>query len=249
MEQKINGQPLCVTAQTTWIQQGAVNIPQGLLVLADFIVIHVLINTFHMIPMLLCLVEIWAIGWKPRPLSCSLNTLDAMCACEMACHHTACICWRPWRPYHNLVSSMSQWKPEFFKSHFIFPLPSYPILVMVHIASFYCSLLTGVESGEALCCGPSNSRLNDVCLLKCPSAHCFCSELPFICGLLTWTILTVFSDLSHKPLRCKLWTQVTSWVNQSVEMICFPLFFGSVVGQSWNWVESCLRIVIRKDFS
>lgn len=34
---------------------------------------------------------------------------------------------------------------------------------------------------------PSNSRLNDdVHFLKCPSAHCCCTELSFVCGLLTW---------------------------------------------------------------
>lgn len=68
----------------------------------------------------------------------------------------------------------------------------------------------------AMCCfSPSNSRLNDVCFLKCPSAHCCWTELSFICSLLnkfcysllwilsqgtTATSLQAASDVQHSRL-------------------------------------------------
>lgn len=110
--------------------------------------------------------------------------------CEMATYLAACIHLNkksaPRRPHPDPVTIMSHHKPGFLRSGFIFPLLSHPEQVMAYIASFSCSLLTGVESGIALCCcSPSNSRLNDVCFLKCPSAQCCCTQLSFICGLLT----------------------------------------------------------------
>ena len=52
----------------------------------------------------------------------------------------------------------------------------------------------------ALCCfSPSNSRLNDVCFLKCPSAHCCCTEQSFICGPLSKFCHSLASHLGGDP--------------------------------------------------
>lgn len=58
----------------------------------------------------------------------------------------------PWTPHPDPATSMSHYKPGFLSSRFILQLLSHPSSGDAsHIASFSCSLLTGVESGVALC--------------------------------------------------------------------------------------------------
>lgn len=76
---------------------------------------------------------------------------------------------------------------------------------------------------------PSNSRLNDVCFLKCPSAHCCCTELSLICGLLNKFCHSLSPDFSHEPPGWWLWKQqVTSsavCLNYHIPSIFWFFFF------------------------
>lgn len=147
---------------------------------------------------------------RKTEVTVSFSNLAMMCACQVAsylpaCSHLNSERW-PWRPHPDTDTMyVTSCTPGFLRSRFIFPPLSHAILVRTYIASFSCSLLTGVESGIALCCSsPSNSRLNDVCFLKYPSSHCCCTELSFICGLLTWAsfaiVLWLLSWVTEVPI-------------------------------------------------
>lgn len=196
-----------------WIQQGAENISQRGLVHADSIVMHSFCYR-HMPHHPKGALFGWdmtsaqAMGGKPRSL-CLFPILQ-WCV-HVKWHHISLhvAIWIVNGDHEGhiltLTPCMSHRTPGFLRSRFIFPPLSHAILVRTYIASFSCSLLTGVESGIALCCSsPSNSRLNDVCFLKYPSSHCCCTELSFICGLLTWAsfaiVLWLLSWVTEVPI-------------------------------------------------
>lgn len=171
--------------------------------------IHSAIDTFHIIPKVLCLVEIWRVHklWEENRGHCLFPTLQWCLHVKWHLISLYVPIWIVNSDHEGYIPTpcMSHRTPGFLRSRFIFPPLSHALLGRTYMVSFSCSSLTGVESGIALCCSsPSNSRLNDVCFLKCPSSHCCCTELSFICGLLTWAsfaiVLWLLSWVTDVPI-------------------------------------------------
>lgn len=106
----------------------------------------------------------------------------ATCACNMTFYLPKCTVTTKTTSFHWYMSiHRGSWDHAWFhtKPHFL----------------VLCWLEWEVA---AMCCfSPSNSRLNDVCFLKRPSAHCCCTELSFICSLLNkfcYSLLWVLSQ-------------------------------------------------------